>query len=59
MEHQKAENWCFMDLLEVFEKYDMGKLLDTYSSPKALKRKQQKMGDKREGSFTNSLLIKR
>lgn len=53
------ENQCFTNLLEVFETYDTGDLLDVYSSPKDLKRKQQKLGDKIEGTFRNSLLIKR
>lgn len=39
--------------------YDTGDLLDIYSSPKDLESKQQKLGDKIEGTFRNSLLIKR
>lgn len=53
------KNQCFTNLSEVFEMYDTGDLLDIYSSPKDLESKQQKLGDKIEGTFRNSLLIKR
>lgn len=39
--------------------YDTADLLDIYSSPKDLESKQQKLGDEIEGTFRNSLLIKR
>lgn len=53
------ENQCFTNLSEVFEMYDTADLLDIYSSPKDLESKQQKLGDEIEGTFRNSLLIKR
>lgn len=61
MEHQKPAflvNGCFTNLLEDFEMYDTGDLLDRCSSPKDLKSKLQKLGDKIEDTFRNSLLIK-
>lgn len=62
MEHQKPVflvDGCFTNLLEDFEMYDMGDLLDRCSSPKDLKSKLQNLGDKIEYTFKNSLLIKR
>lgn len=51
------ENQYLTYLLEVLETYDSGDLLDIYSSPKDLKNKQQKMGNKIEGNLKNELFI--